>query len=87
MAVLVDVSALDTSQLSDDELQALSAPMIERDFEYPPLAIAIVAANESTFATAIHHRAYLGGSKSRRDVFASREDALLWLESQRAIRG
>ncbi len=83
MLVLVDVSALDTSQLTDDELQALSAPMIEREFEYPPLAVAIVAANESTFAAAIHHRAHLGGSKSRRDVFASREAALVWLEARR----
>jgi hypothetical protein len=87
LAVLVDISALDTSHLSDDELQALSAPMSARDFEYPPLAIAIVAPNESAFATAIHHRAHVGGSMSRRNVFASREDALLWLDSQRANTG
>jgi hypothetical protein len=85
MAVLVDLSALDTSQLSDDDLQALSAPMIERDLVHPPLAVAIVASNERTFADAIHHRAHLGGSKSHREVFASREAALVWLDSQRRL--
>jgi hypothetical protein len=42
-----------------------------------------VTSNARTFADAMELRAHLGGARSRRDVFASREDALAWLEEQR----
>jgi hypothetical protein len=83
MTMLVDISALDTSQLSNDDLQALSGPMVERDLNHPPLAVAILAPNAQTFADAMHHRAHLGGASSRRGVFASRAAALDWLSEQR----
>ena len=83
MMILVEASALDTSQMSIESVQAASEPMIERDWKYPPLAIAIVAPDPRTFEDASQSRAHQGGSGSNRRVFRSREAALSWLEEQR----
>ena len=61
--------------------------MIEREQLYPLLGLAILAPDEQTFKDAILTRAHLGGSSSRRAVFASREAALTWLGEQRAVQG
>jgi hypothetical protein len=83
MTILVDASTLDTSQLSAEDLQAASAPMSERDWNYPPRAIAIVAPDPRTFNDFGEARAHQGGSSSRRRVFESLEAALSWLADQR----
>jgi hypothetical protein len=83
LLILLDASALDTSQMTESMFQAAVEPMIERERLYPPLGLAILAPDEQTFKDAILTRAHLGGSSSRRGVFGSREAALTWLCEQR----
>jgi hypothetical protein len=83
MTILVDASALDTSQLAAEGLQAASHPMVERDWNYPPLAVAVIAPDPRTFKDLVLARAHLGGSSSQRRLFVSRDDALDWLNQQR----
>ena len=80
LALLVDVTALETAGVSDDALGQLSEPVVERDWQYPPRAVAIVAPADETFRSALSYRAHLGGSKSKRHVVRTREEALAWLE-------
>lgn len=83
LALLVDLSALDVSALSDTELEHLTTMVGERDWDYLPAAVALVAPDHETFESARLYRAYLGGSKSNRQLFTNRTDALAWLESRR----
>jgi hypothetical protein len=80
---LVDASALDTSQMSSEHVQAASEPVSERDWNHPPRAVAIVAPDPRTFKDFGYARAHQGGSRSRRRVFRSQEAALGWLNEQR----
>ena len=83
LAVLVDAAALDTSHLTDEALADAAGLIVERDWQTEPLAIAIVAPDAETFATAARYRAHLGGSRSRRQVFSNEADATAWLREQR----
>jgi len=83
LAILVDVTRLDTSRLDQDELFTGVGPVVERDSFAPPRAVAIVTSDAETFAKAVHYRAHLGGSASRRRVFTDRDEALAWLEEER----
>lgn len=84
LTMLIDASTLDTAQLSDENLmEAALDPLIERDWHHPPRAVAIVAADPQTFNARVRAQAHLGGSRSRRRVFASQEAAVGWLEEQR----
>jgi hypothetical protein len=82
LTMLVDLSALDTSALGDDDLQGITEPVAERDWYHPPAAVAIIAPNEKTLADARAYRAHLGGSRSRRQVFKTRTEAVTWLEER-----
>ena len=82
LAMLVDVSALDTSALSEQSLAGMSEPIVERDWHHPPAAVAIIAAGERTVGAARTYRAHLGGSRSNREIFETRGQALAWLEQQ-----
>jgi hypothetical protein len=82
LKILVDCSALDTTGLSNQEVQSLSEQMAARDWTYPPAAVAIIAPNEGTFSTVQEYRAHLGGSRSNRQLFRNRADAVAWLEEQ-----
>ena len=82
LLMLVDVSALDTSELSVEALQELTVPILERDWYHPPAAVAIIAAG-SSHADALRYRAFLGGSRSNREVFEARDDAVAWLAAKR----
>jgi hypothetical protein len=82
LTLLVDLSALDTADLSADGVQDLSGPVVERDWYYPPAAVAIIATDAHTLGTARAYRAHLGGSRSNRHIFKSREDAVSWLGKQ-----
>ena len=86
LAILIDVSSLDTSHLTDDDLQVASAPMTQRDWDYPPLAIAVVAPDPQTYEDMTIARAHAGGRSSRRRVFTSREAALAWLSEEKRGR-
>jgi hypothetical protein len=83
LLLLVDVTGLDTSRLDADELFVGVGPVVERDAIAPPRAVAIVAEDAETVAKAIHYRAHLGGSSSRRRVFTDRASALAWLAEER----
>src|SRR5947199_6946730 len=75
LAILVDTTELDVSGLTPDTIEVITEPVVARDWSALPLAEAIVAPSEATFATAALYRAFLGGSRSRRGIFASREEA------------
>jgi hypothetical protein len=82
LTMLVDCSRLDTKPLSGEDVQRLTEPMIMRDWDFPPAAVALVAPDDRTFAAARSYRAHLGGSRSNRQVFRSRADAVAWLAEQ-----
>ena len=83
LAILVDLSGLDSSGLTSEEIQAMAAAVSGRDWEFPAKAIAIVAPSARTFDDAMLYRAHVGGSKSGREVFRFRDDALAWLRDKR----
>jgi hypothetical protein len=83
LKILVDCSALNTAGLSSQEVQSLSEHMVMRDWNYPPAAVAIIAPDDQTFSAVQEYRAHLGGSKSNRQLFRSRDDAVAWLGDQR----
>ena len=83
MKMLVDLSALDASGLSGSDVQGLSETVIERDWYQMPAAVAIIASGEQTYRAALAYRAHLGGSRSNRQVFRTRPEAVAWLEDQR----
>jgi hypothetical protein len=82
MLLLVDHSDLEMSRLSDLDLERIAAAITESDWNLPPRAVAIVASNLETHVRAREAVAHLGGSRSNRRVFGSREEALAWLESK-----
>ena len=83
MRIMVDLSDLDTSSITEEEYERVSDVISDRDHRFPAKAIAIVAPTERAFDDATRHRAYVGGSKSGREVFRSREEAAAWLAQQR----
>jgi hypothetical protein len=83
LALLVDISAFEVAQLSDDAFGEVTAPVVARDWDFPPRAVAIIAPDDERFRAAQSYRAHLGGSKSRRHVVRTRADALAWLDQQR----
>jgi hypothetical protein len=87
LAILVDTSELDVSGLTPDAIEVITEPVVERDWSALPLAAAIVAPTEATSATAALYRAFLGGSRSRRRIFASHAEAKAWLREQREQAG
>jgi hypothetical protein len=83
ITMLVDLTALDASGLTDSAVQRLSEPAVERDWYQMPAAVAIIAPTDQTYVAARSYRAHLGGSKSNRHVFRSRSEAVAWLEEQK----
>jgi hypothetical protein len=67
---------------SEGQVQSLTEHMVERDWNYAPSAVALIAPNEETFSAVRAYRAHLGGSKSNRHP--SRAEAVAWLEDQLA---
>jgi hypothetical protein len=82
LRIIVDVAGLEYDGISEEELQTLSAPTVMRDWEYPPAAMAIVAPGRPTYEHVQRYRAHVGGSKSNRAVFSSREEAVAWLKEE-----
>jgi hypothetical protein len=83
LRILVDLSELDTSSITAEQYESVSHVITGRDHRFPAQAIAIVAPAARTFEDAVRHRAYVGGSKSQREVFRTREDATAWLAAQK----
>jgi hypothetical protein len=86
LTMLVDVAELVYDGISADELQALSTPQMMRDWQYPPAAVAIVTPGGPAFDHVQRYRAHTGGSRSNREVFDRREDAVAWLEEKKRER-
>ena len=82
LTLLVDISALEISDVGEEEIGTLTEAVLMRDWEYPPRAVAIIAPDEPRFKAARAYRAHLGGSTSKRHVVASRAEAVAWLEPQ-----
>jgi hypothetical protein len=82
MLILADHSALEMSRLTDLDLERIAAAITESDWSLPPRAVAIVASNMETHLRAREAVAHLGGSRSNRRVFTSRDEALAWLGEQ-----
>jgi hypothetical protein len=82
MAMLVDSSALDTGRFSDGEMQEMTERVLERDWEFPPRAIAVVLPAPLTreldrkWTTFVEVVDVLG---SRRRMFGTRHEAVAWL--------
>lgn len=81
--ILVEQSALDLSHCSDDEIEQIAASLAERDWRYPPRAVAIVASTRESSEGARLGIVFLGGSHSHRRLFTSDEEALAWLSERR----
>src|SRR3954454_13740889 len=83
MLVLIDADDLDTGTIDDAQIESATGAVAERDWAFPPRAIAIVAAEPSVVEVLRQWRAHLGGSKSHRRLFTTRPEALDWLAEQR----
>jgi hypothetical protein len=83
MLILFENSSLDLSGLSDIELEQTAIDVIEREWNASPRAVAIIALDPETHARERQIVAHLGGSRSRRRIFTSREAAVAWLREQR----
>jgi hypothetical protein len=83
MTLLADLSALETSELAEDGVQGLAELVVERDWYRMPSSVAIVADDQRTYDAALLYRAHLGGSRSNRQVFKNRAEALEWLEERK----
>jgi len=83
MLIFADLSALDTSTITAEQYETVSDVLTGRDLRFPAKAIAIVAPGARTFDDALRHRAYVGGSKSHREVFRGCADATAWLAQER----
>ena len=87
LAILVDLTELDTSGLTQESLPGLTELVLQRDWITQPLGVAIVAPDPATFETAPLYRAHLGGTRARRRVFADATAAAAWLREQRDAAG
>jgi hypothetical protein len=83
LLILFENSSLDLSALTDNEVEQIAVDVIDRDWESPPQAVAIVAPDSQTHTREREIVAHLGGSQARRRVFTSHEDAVAWLREQR----
>jgi hypothetical protein len=85
LAMLVDVSELESGTVTDAHLAELSKRIVARDWQSPPLAVAIVAPTGDVQKGARTYRAHVGGSRSSRHVVTSRREGLAWLEERRRL--
>lgn len=84
LSMLYDLTKLDTSQLSDRDLEEIVAPVTQRDWDAPPGPVALIVSGPEALDWARLAIAHLGGRRSRRRVFTSHEDAIAWLHEQRS---
>jgi len=83
LLVLYELSGLDMSGISDDELERVTETVMERDWRSQPRAVALVVGERAIEITRLGI-AHLGGSRSRRQVFTSYDNAVAWLATMRA---
>jgi hypothetical protein len=83
LLILADHSSLDTSPLTDLDLERIAAAVSMSEWSAAPRAVAVVVSSASAFEQTKIAIAHMGGSRSNRRAFASREEALAWLQQQR----
>jgi len=83
LLVLADHSALDTSELTDLDIERIAAAVSTTEWAAPPRAVAIVISTARALDHARLAIAHMGGSRSNRGVFSSRTQAVAWLQEQR----
>ena len=81
LAILCDSTALQTKVISEQLTEAVIWVDQRAGLGAPPRAVAYVVADEKAAEPFNLFRAYLGGSKSQRRVFLSKQDALDWLRT------
>jgi hypothetical protein len=84
LLILFEDSYLDLSRLSEAELEQIAAEIVEHEWGAPPRAVAIVTLSSQTRSGIREVVAHLGGSRSRRRIFTTRDAAIAWLREQRA---
>lgn len=84
LLMLVDLSEFENRPMTETQADATVTRILERDWNHPAAAIAFIVADEQAANEMILWRARLGGSKSRRQIFTSREHAVTWLATQRS---
>ena len=82
LSMLVDLSEFENQPMTEDEADTTVKRIQERDWDHPAAAIAFVVADEQAAHKFMEWRARLGGSRSHRQAFTSREDAVTWLAAQ-----
>lgn len=86
MAILVDHSALDPTPLSRRDVPEAADPILERDWNFPPRAVAIVVpSTPHALELAERGLAYMSVLNLPRRVFYSRDEALPWLRKQKSL--
>lgn len=85
LAILFDLSALDTPLTSEQDTKKATQAVMERDWNFPPRAVAIVVSTQSLYERAGQGAANMGVLKAPREVFYSREEALAWLREQKSL--
>jgi hypothetical protein len=81
MAILVDLSELDTRQLSGEDVRAVANDAVSRGDRIGPAAIAVVGSETATFGLARMWQAFIEGAPFRSKVFHTRDEATDWLRS------
>jgi hypothetical protein len=84
LAILFDLSALDTPLTSEQDTREATQAVMERDWTFPPRAVAIVVSTRAVYEQAEQGAANMGVLKAPREIFYSREEALAWLREQKS---
>jgi hypothetical protein len=82
LSFLIDFSDLEVAELPQEDVEQIAEVGNESTWDYPPRAVAMVATNPATRAQAQLAVAYMGGRKSGHRVFATPEEAVVWLRGQ-----
>lgn len=82
LTILVDLSKFATRRVSESQADATIDRILERDWDRPAAAIAFVVGDDQAARELMLWRARLGGSRSRREIFTTRDDAVAWLSAQ-----
>ena len=81
LKILVEQPELDMTNCSDADVEQIAASLAARDWNYPPRAVAVVVSPKSAEGARLG-TLHLGGTKSRRRLFESRDEAVAWLGEQ-----
>jgi hypothetical protein len=65
--------------MSERDAREAMQPMLERDWNFPPRAVAVVVSTRHSFERAGMAATYMGVLKAPREIFYSRDEALAWL--------